>query len=90
MNKDKKIKFSHCSKCNPLGQVDYCICPERQEDGSWKEIPTTTKNKIDIVQFTDKEFKKLLNKGLMTPLTQEDFIIKVIPNGVGWSIYYER
>lgn len=40
-NKEKrKIKFSHCSVCNPLGLVDYCVCPERQPDGSWKPIPT--------------------------------------------------
>mgnify|MGYP001572978597 CR=1 FL=1 len=43
--KEKRIKFNHCSQCNPLGQVDYCICPERQEDGSWKS-PKPSKDKV--------------------------------------------
>ena len=34
----RRIKFSYCSSCNPLGQVDYCICPERQLNGSWKPM----------------------------------------------------
>lgn len=61
-NKEKrKIKFSHCSLCNPLGLVDYCVCPERQPDGSWKPMTLQSikdKEKRKII-FTDKEIEVL-------------------------------
>lgn len=73
--KEKRVKFNNCSVCNPLGLVDYCSCPERQADGSWKSPqPPPPDKEWDVDEFliyitNEKNWKngKPVWKGIMFP-----------------------